>query len=269
MSRLDAVLNAQILNQSPVMSPRYSVSFGSGAWTPLQLSSLAAWYDPSDFTTMWQDSAKTTPVTAAGQPIGYISDKSGNGHHLSQATAGSRPTLGLSVTSKYYINFSASYMTEGSTNINQNATFLFAAAMIKSATGGMIWSCTVPAGGENIEFSYSNNSTGYEFSGRRLTGEAFSTISTLTADTTLRSVIGVHDYSGATTSIYIDGTLTTGPTASQTAGATANSPNTASGIGGWVGGGFNITAQAYQIVIGHALSPSELTNLDAFLKASA
>jgi hypothetical protein len=35
-----------------------------------------AWYDPSDFSTMFQDSAGTTPVTAVDQPVGLILDKS-------------------------------------------------------------------------------------------------------------------------------------------------------------------------------------------------
>ena len=36
-----------------------------------------AWYDPSDLTTMFQDRAGTTPVTADGQTVGKILDKSG------------------------------------------------------------------------------------------------------------------------------------------------------------------------------------------------
>lgn len=35
-----------------------------------------AWYDPSDFSTMFQDAAGTTPVTAVGQPVGLMLDKS-------------------------------------------------------------------------------------------------------------------------------------------------------------------------------------------------
>jgi hypothetical protein len=50
-----------------------------------------AWFDPSDLTTLFQDSAGTTPVTADGQPVGLMRDKSGNGNHMSQATAGKRP----------------------------------------------------------------------------------------------------------------------------------------------------------------------------------
>lgn len=41
-----------------------------------------AFYDPSDFSTLSQDNAGTVPVTAAGQPVGYIRDKSGRGNHL-------------------------------------------------------------------------------------------------------------------------------------------------------------------------------------------
>ena len=39
-------------------------------------SEVGAWYDPSDLTTMFQDRAGTTPVTADGQTVGLILDKS-------------------------------------------------------------------------------------------------------------------------------------------------------------------------------------------------
>lgn len=51
------------------------------------------WYDPSDLSTLFQDSAGTTPVTALGQAVGRINDKSGRGNHLTQTSATSRPTL--------------------------------------------------------------------------------------------------------------------------------------------------------------------------------
>lgn len=62
-------------------------------FTPLSLPNTIYWHDFSDFSTMWQDSAKTTPVTATGQPVGYVVDKTGNGHDLHQPTAGNRPIL--------------------------------------------------------------------------------------------------------------------------------------------------------------------------------
>lgn len=47
------------------------------------------WYDPSQFDTMFQDSAGTTPVTAAGDPAGLILDKRlWGGRTLAQVVAG-------------------------------------------------------------------------------------------------------------------------------------------------------------------------------------
>jgi hypothetical protein len=51
------------------------------------------WYDPGDMSTLFQDSAGTTPVTAVEQPVGRILDKSGRGNHAIQATAAARPVL--------------------------------------------------------------------------------------------------------------------------------------------------------------------------------
>lgn len=67
-----------------------------GGWTPalwFLASEQGAWYDPSDMSTMFQDSAGTTPVTAVEQPVGKMLDKSGNGNHASQPTTAARPKL--------------------------------------------------------------------------------------------------------------------------------------------------------------------------------
>ena len=49
------------------------------------------YYDPNDLSTMFQDAAGTIPVTAAGQPVGLMLDKSGRGNHARQTTSASRP----------------------------------------------------------------------------------------------------------------------------------------------------------------------------------
>ena len=63
------------------------------------------WYDPSDLSTLFQDSAGTVPVTSVEQPVGLILDKSGNGNHASQPTATSRPILQQDENGKYYLRF--------------------------------------------------------------------------------------------------------------------------------------------------------------------
>lgn len=66
---------------------------------------LGCWLDPSDLSSLWQDSAGTIPVTGPGQPVGKITDKSGRGLHFTQATAGSRPLLQQDAGGRYYLDF--------------------------------------------------------------------------------------------------------------------------------------------------------------------
>ena len=52
---------------------------GTTPFTPARLFTTGvagAWYDPSDYSTLFQDSAGTTPVTAVEQPVGLMLDKS-------------------------------------------------------------------------------------------------------------------------------------------------------------------------------------------------
>ena len=65
----------------------------STSFTPRSIPGLALWLDASDSATLFQDAAATTPATAASDPVGYWGDKSGNGRHVTQSTAASRPTI--------------------------------------------------------------------------------------------------------------------------------------------------------------------------------
>lgn len=81
---------------------------GTAAFDPLSLfasGEQGAWYDPSDLTTLFQDAAGTTPVTAAGQPVGRMLDKSGNGHHVLQSTGSLKPALKIDASGRYYLEF--------------------------------------------------------------------------------------------------------------------------------------------------------------------
>lgn len=65
----------------------YQAGYGPAVINPIDFTSplslfatgaQGAWYDPSDFSTMFQDDAGTTPVTAVNQSVGLILDKSKN-----------------------------------------------------------------------------------------------------------------------------------------------------------------------------------------------
>lgn len=76
------------------------------------------WLDPSDMATMFQDDAGTVPVTADGQSVGRILDKSGRGHHATQAVAGSRPIL-RTAGGLWYLEFDGvdDFLVTGSINL--------------------------------------------------------------------------------------------------------------------------------------------------------
>jgi hypothetical protein len=72
--------------------------FGGSAFSPSSLfasSEPGVWYDPSDLTTLFQDTAGTVAVTTPGQTVARMNDKSGRGNNATQATAASRPTYGV------------------------------------------------------------------------------------------------------------------------------------------------------------------------------
>lgn len=66
------------------------VGGGPRGFNPLTLSP-DVWYDAEDLTTLFQDSAGTTPVSANNHSVGLWQDKSGNARHVIQATSGKRP----------------------------------------------------------------------------------------------------------------------------------------------------------------------------------
>lgn len=73
--------------RSTVPGKRYEDMYVASLWA---LGEQGAVYDPSDLSTLFQDSAGTTPVTAMEQPVGLMLDKSGRGNHAFQATTTKR-----------------------------------------------------------------------------------------------------------------------------------------------------------------------------------
>lgn len=109
------------------------------------LSSLSSYYsggiagmvwDLTDSNTLFQDIAGTTPVTAAGQPVGKIIDVSGNGNHwTASANDSTRPTYQVDGDSKPYLDFSgAQYLIAPTPFMNNTSRVMTAVFGIYAAT---------------------------------------------------------------------------------------------------------------------------------------
>lgn len=129
------------------------------------------WYDPSDFSTMFQDTAGTSPVTATGQSVALIRDKSGRGNHASQSVGASMPTLQIDASGRYFllfdgvddsietasVNFSGSdkvTVFAGIRKLSDAATGMLAELSPTSAANNGSWSIVAPstAGANSYQF---------------------------------------------------------------------------------------------------------------------
>lgn len=75
----------------PVTHGKYSFL---PTWNPISLfygGTNGAWYDVSDISTLFKDTAGTQPVTKDGDVVALMRDKSGNSNHMLQSTSSSRP----------------------------------------------------------------------------------------------------------------------------------------------------------------------------------
>jgi hypothetical protein len=107
--------------------------------TLFALGEAGAWYDPSDLSTVWQDVAGTVPG-AVGSPVGRISDKSGNGLHMtSPGLAATFPTLRQDANGKRYIERDGSddYMeSAASLTLQEGFTIAYAGQFAAGAGSG-------------------------------------------------------------------------------------------------------------------------------------
>ena len=80
-------------------------------------------YDPNDLSTLYQDAAGTIPVTAAGQPVGLMKDKSGRNNHAYQTDSACKPKLQRNATTgAYYLAFDGADDFLQTNNIDFTAT---------------------------------------------------------------------------------------------------------------------------------------------------
>lgn len=134
------------------LTDMFSQRSASLSFTPISLfaaSEPGVWYDPSDLSTMFQDTAGTVAVTSPGQSVARINDKSGRGNHATQGTAAARPVYGVipETGQRNLITYSNDFTntgawTNGALSVTLNADGL-AQKIVPTATGVSYYGRTV------------------------------------------------------------------------------------------------------------------------------
>ncbi len=75
---------------SPTSTSVSTIPYPAGVMTA---GRMRLWLDGGSASSLFQDTAGTTPATGAGQSVGRWSDRSGQGGYAAQATGAARPTL--------------------------------------------------------------------------------------------------------------------------------------------------------------------------------
>ena len=227
---------------------------------------VGSWYDPSDMATLWQDTAGTVPVTAAGQSVARMDDKSGNNHHATQATASRRPTFQAS-GDIYWLSFDGVDDALATAAIDFTATdsLSFFAGLKKNTntTFNMFFEFGENAGSTNGSFALlaPNGGADYGFISR---GSAQSQLSINGYDSPITNVVsGAADISADVNKLRVDGveagTLSTDQ-------GTGNYGNKALYIGSRGGASLRFDGNLYGLIVrGAASSDFEVTDAELYL----
>ena len=226
-------------------------------------------YDPNDLSTMFQDSAGTVPVTAVGQPVGLIRDKSGRNNHAFQTNSTSRPILRKNaVTGANYLEFDGTDDFLQTSNINFTATdkvSLFAGVRNLSDSAQIIAELSVIAEYSDGAFYFAagnNGGTGYTSLAR---GSAYPSVDQKAASFTYlapdQAVLSVkHDISNDLSSIRRNGVIGIDGVGDKGVGNFGNYPLF---IGRRAGTAFAFTGHLYGLIgIGKLVSDNETIALE-------
>ena len=222
----------RLLRMNMLMSYAAFASSKAVAWTPATLfanAEVGGWYDPSDLTTLFQDAAGTTPVTAVEQPVGRVLDKSGRGNHLSQSTSTARPVLKQDANGCYYLKFDGTddSLSSGSidfTSTDKMSVFL-GLRKLSNAAQGMVCEISTAvsgnAGSFNIQ-SPGSNGNDYFVTARGSIGTTGVSEIVSAPDTSIIS--GLFDIPGDSIVVRRNGAQTGSNTGDQGTGNYGNYP---------------------------------------------
>jgi hypothetical protein len=257
----------QIVVNNQMGQPAYDVSISSNGdgFVPTDLflaGEKGVWYDISDLSTLFQDAAGTIPVTAVGQSVGKMLDKSGNNAHATQSTAANRPTYQVDPYGYPYLQFDGINDSMSTANINFTATDKM------TATVGLLVDTPSPGAGTAIVLGGDPNTVNGSF----LIGAPSSTLDhsfylrgTSTIIARVNNVVsgddvltGIFDIGNPTKETELitrlSGVQTTNITWTGTTAGTGNFGNLPLYIGSLGGTGVFFYGHMYQIIVRGALS---------------
>jgi len=241
----------------------------SGGFSPETLfagGTGGAWYDPSDLSTLFQDSAGTTPVTASGQPVGLMLDKSGNGNHATQAIAAARPiyTEGSGLAWLAFDGVGDFMSVADVSGMRQSIMTFFIGVDPLSLLGREDWF----ASGDSRAYSTNNyvlgnSSSAFQIFGRTPTSKVFQ--GSMTANT---KVIVSARSDGTNINSRINGVAQT--TAALTLGTNDTSGFTLGASKSGVGGAGHTQMNMYGLIVrGSTSSAAEIAATEAYLAAKS
>ena len=229
-------------------------------------------YDPNDLSTLYQDAAGTIPVTAAGQPVGLMKDKSGRNNHAYQTVSASRPILQRNATTgAYYLAFDGADDFLQTNNIDFTATdkvSLFVGVQVAADVVAMLLEFSSNVNAYNRSFYL----TAPEFN--KTFGRGYYSVSYGDANLNLlqttyslqgtypdNAVLAVaHDISGSLSTIRRNGVAGVNGTASKGLGNFGNYPLY---IGRRGGTSFSFNGHLYSLIgIGRLTTASEMSSIE-------
>ena len=226
-----------------------------------------AWYDPSDLSTMFQNS-DGTGAPAVDSPVGYIADKSGNGNHAIQATSSKRPTLKQN-GALYYLEFEgAQGLATSAIDFTGTDEMTVSAGITKDTLDTAViaeLSGNVTGNLGSFRLAAISTASGlYRFQSR---GDGTAQASNASPFGTGTSVLtGIGDISGPECTIRVDGTQEATNTTTQGAG---NYGNKTLNIGARSNGTtLFLDGRIYSLIIrGATCTATELTLLEDYIAA--
>jgi hypothetical protein len=249
-------------------------SSGLAGFSPLALfasGEAGYWLDPSDFSTLFQDDAGVTPVTAVGQSVGRWLDKSGRGNHFIQSNVASRPILQVDSTGRHFLLFDGSDdWLQSAANINPGAVDkvqVFAGVRKLSNADGMIFessSSSFSNAGTIAVISSPFGASDYGFRSRGSSVAPLLTTPSIFPAPTTNILTGLGDISGDSAIFRVNGTEVASSTADQGTGNYLTYPHFIGRRGGTTSP-FN--GRIYQLITryGPNLSADQIAAAEAFV----